>query len=266
MLSLIWSEEEVRRFISLLPDLGEYEGYMVMLIARSRIVKELFGIKIKDTPVEFKIVPWYYENWREKLLRVVRKLAVLGAHSRELYTIRGSGREVEPPPEAMGIMLVINPLNLKRALYQFMRDTLQLIMEMNDWKQAIRVTSRWYGTAHACARKVFHTIDVETKDEKLISTLLHILDKYSQPFAMIETRRGYHILIDLRRFSEDNVLATRYWREFLQRELPELQREFRFRDEKGEEKLLIEYIKHIQEPVPGTLYGGFPVRLVKVFK
>ena len=79
------------------------------------------------------------------------------------------------------------------------------------------------------------------------------LDKYGGWYMKIETPRGFHYVIRL------SVVSTKFFTKFLKQEFPELMK--KHKDEDGNP--LIEYKKDPLEPVPGTMYGGFLVKLHK---
>lgn len=244
---MIVDERQVEKFVSMLPDLEEGECYILMLVCRYRFIKDKYNLKIRDTVLEQYVVRWG-EGWRESMLRRIRRLALLGAHARELYTVRG----VPVPPEACGILCVLNPARVKHALADLIADLVKTATIEQNWERVAKLPRVWLGHLHRRVKRRFHTIDVDTTDPELIGELESELRKYGGWFMKIQTRRGFHYVLDMTKID-----VRRFFPEFVNKKLPELRKQWK--DEEGNP--LIEYQKTPLEPIPGTLYGGVVVRL-----
>jgi len=265
-MNLLWSEEELIKFINLLPDLQEYHVYILMLMIRSRFAKQLLGIKVKDVVLEREVVPWYKPNWRGDFVRKVRKLVVLGENADKIFIVSKEKGEFSVPPQVCGIVCVMNQANVKQALCDFLNETLKLLVLQNDFENAHKVWKRYVAQLHKRAKKTFHVLDLDVKDENIFNEVMSELDKYNQPYFIIETSRGYHFIINLKTFSEDKKLAGKFFTEFVKKYVPEKQKTLYEIDENNVKKPLIEYQTQAMSPIPGTLYGGFPIKIVYIRK
>jgi len=262
---MIWSIEELHKFVNLLPDIEEGRAYILMLMIRSRLAKQLLGVKVKDIVLERKVVAWYEQryDWRSVFVRKVKELSILAKHSNEIYVISKEKGEVPVPPEATGIVCVLNQSDVRQALCDFMNETMKLLVLQNDLENAHKVWKRYVANLHKRVKRIFHVLDLDTKDENIFNEIMSELDKYKQPYFVIETRRGYHFVIDLRVFAEDRKLAGKFFTEFVHRYVPEKQKVL-YEIENGNKKPLIEYQTQAMSPVPGTVYGGFNIRIKHV--
>jgi len=264
---MIWNEEELRRFINLLPDLQEHHAYILMLMVRSRFAKQLLGVKVKDVVLEREVIPWYKIDWRDDFFKKVKKLAILGEYASEIFTIfKEKQGLVSVQPQACGIVCVMNQANVKQALCDFLNETLKLLIMQGDVENAHKVWKRYVAQLHKRAKKIFHVLDLDVKDKNIFNEVMSELDKYKQPYFVIETSRGYHFVIDLKVFAEDKKLAGRFFTEFVKKYVPEKQKVLHEVDEHGNKKSLIEYQTQAMSPIPGTVYGGFKVKIIYIRK
>ena len=89
------------------------------------------------------------------------------------------------------------------------------------------------------SRRLYCDIDIDIKDEILLNEILHIVSKLNNKIC-IETKNGYHIVIP----NEKKIVAELYEKY------------------KNIEEVEI-HNKQVQIPIPGTLQGGFKVRLIE---
>jgi len=246
---MIWSLDQVHEFVSRLPDLDEGQCYLLMLTVRSRYVKEILGIKLPDTVLEREIVYWYYDDWRDVFIRKVRKLAVLGKHTEDIYSIRKGGKCYPVPREALGILAVINPADVRKALASMTGEVVSSVLLSNDLRAVANISKRWFANLHRRAKSVFHTIDID--DKGLLEPILSKLKAYTSPYMIIETTRGYHVIVHVPSLGDR---ARGYFKYFVNWELNVLMKSMA-----GNK---IEYIKQGLEPVPGTIYGGHKIKLI----
>ena len=246
---MIWSMDQLRDFVNNLPDLKEGQCYLLLLSLRSRYVKEKFGIKLPDTVLEREIVYWYYDDWRDVFIRKVKKLATLGEHAEDIYVIRKGGTEYIVTKDVLGIFAVINPSDVRKALADLSNEIISSALITGDLKYIANIKKRWFGCLHRRTRTIFHTIDID--DKFLFDSVLSKLRKYTHPYMIIETPRGFHFIVHIPSLGEK---AKDYFEYFVSCDLDDLRRRF--------SKDKIEYLKQGLEPVPGTLYGGHEVWLI----
>jgi len=242
--------EEAKRFVEALPDIEEGGCYLLMLMARSRYVQEYMGIKAKDIVLERAIIPWS-ETWRDSLLRKIVKLDTLKSNAEKVYLIDG----VPVDSRALTIMIVINSSRVKHALIDFMGETLRKVVLEEDWYRIAKLHTLWFGMLHKRAKGRLHRIDLDIKDTDTMNFLEDELDKYGGWWMKLETKRGYHYIIDTSRID-----PRRFFGEFKQKVFPELRKKLMTPDGIP----LLDYSKNPLEPIPGTTYGEFMVKIIDI--
>jgi len=241
---------EIKRFVNALPDLEEKYVYLLMLCVRSRYAKELLGVKVRDTVLLRDFVIWG-DKWRDALIRRILRMIVLAKNSEMVFRVK----DLPVPSIATGIVIVINPARVDTAYIDFIKEITSDIINAL-WDRVAKMEKLWFSCLHKRTKRRFHTIDVDSKDENIISHIESVLEKYGKWYMKIETVRGFHYVIDLKN------IDTRYFTNFMKKELPELSK--KYIDE--ENKPIIEYKKDPLEPIPGTMYGGFLVKLHEINK
>jgi len=232
----------------MLPELEEEHAYLLMLICRSRFMKQMRGAKIRDTVLEKSVIIWG-EKWRDALFRRIKRFSILAENADKLYVVKSN----YVPPSATGIMIVLNQARIKNAVVDFLNEVTKIVILENRLEAIGRLENIWFGSLHKRTKKRFHVLDVDTMDAEILSEIEAILEKYGGWWAKIETFRGVHYILDL-----TAIDVRRFFPEFVRKEYPKLQE--KYRDEEG--KPLIEYKKEALEPVPGTMYGGKLIRLL----
>ena len=265
----IWSLEQVQKHISLIPEPEVGEAVLVMLMVRTKLAKSLVGVKVKDTVLEYGIVikKDINDNWRERLLKVIKRFAVLKSLANELYTIEKEYGVFPCPPETCAICVVMNPAKCVDAIVDFIKETVDLVVKQRNVAYASKVQKRFFGCLHRRTRHILHCFDIDTKQEGTLEYFLEVVRAFGLEKAVhmvLETRGGYHVLIDTRIIREEKELNRAYG-EFLglvkERTIDKmLQNYCGIVPEPG--KRIVEFNPDAQEPVAGTLYGNFPVKIL----
>ncbi len=251
---MIYDIRQVISFVEKLPAPEKGYCYLLMLTMRSRFVKERLDIKVPDTVLEREIVAWYHYEWRDVYIRKVRKLSILGENVSRIYRITKDTLSFPVPQGSVAIMAVINPSNMVKALASLINKAINKVFAGAELRDIVRVRKRWFANLHKYSRRVFHTIDVDKAD--LLIDVLKEVTKYTEPFMVIKTVRGYHVIIHLPSLKDN---APAFFKEFVQKWLNEARKEYVDKDGKP----LIEYLKQGLEPVPGTIYGDSEVKMVE---
>lgn len=241
--SLIYDEELVKRFINTLPELTKDKAYLLMLTIRSRLAKQIYGIKVADIVLMHEII-LHSDDWKDRLFRRIKRLAILGGYAEEVFRVKG----YPVKPRMCAIMLVVNPADIRKGVADFVKEIMNDIVLSYRFDRVVKAKKLLFGCLHRRARGHFHTIDVDSKDREIFNELRDELSPYSVKW-IIETPRGYHFVVDLKASGVD------FFKHFVLKRLPELKRKY---------SNTIEYLKHPQEPVVGTFYGGFKVKLIEL--
>ena len=266
-------EAETKKFVEWLPDIKWNEAFVVMLLIRSKKLKERYGFKGTDHVLKLEIVPGYVPLWRRRLLSKIKRFAILAYYSEEVYEyVRYKPGTREPdevipiPRELVGVMMSVNPADWVRASVKAVDEfSVSLVDAMYNPGEAPRIVRRVDLRVPALcmryAKRKFHMIDLDTKHPGIVedfeSRLREVLGHVP---ARVETPHGYHYLVRVSAFDRD--AAKKWFGDFL-KNLPNIRRTYA--DTLGvageEAEKLIEYKKDFQEPVPGTRYqGDFIVR------
>ena len=248
--SLLVDENELHKFVSWLPDINWDECYLVFMIPRTRKFKEMFGTSIKETVIERLVVPGYVDSWRDKFIRHVRKLGILGYYSSELYTMRKHGYDISVPWEVLGILVCLNACNWVKASLDTVEDYISIVRRVYSSPEAFsremkRIDMMFYSNLHSTCRGRFHLIDLDTRDEGTVSIVEEVLEMvFSRVPPKITTPHGYHYIIDTQAMP---VELRAQW--FAKGGIRDMLVD-RFRN-------VLEYKDSVvQSPVPGTVYQG----------
>ena len=238
-------------FVEFLPELEWHQAYVVLLLIRSKGLKEKYGFKGSDHSLSIHVVPGYYDDPRFKLYLVLRRYAVLMEYSSEYYVYErhtGDGVELYRIPSSLvALMVSPNPADWVRASVDTATEFINSLRDaMNNPAEAGRIVRRMDvrlgANAMGRTKRLFHMIDVDDMDvarevEDKVVELLGYLP------ARIRTKRGEHILVKVADFSRD---TAKRWFTVMPKFIKEINQ--------GREEPVVEYKKNFQEPVPGVKY------------
>ena len=253
-IGIMVNPEETIKFIEFLPEISWNQAYVVLLLIRSKGLKEKYGFKGSDHSLSIHVVPGYYDDVKFKLYLVLRRYSVIAQYSQEYYIYERyteDGVEYYKVPQPLvALMLSPNPSDWVRAsidtLTEFMNSVRDALYNPERASEVIRrIDVRLGANAMRRCKHVFHMIDIDDKSlvpevESKVQDILGYLP------ARIITKRGEHLLIKVSEFDRDT--ARRWFSE-----IPKLIDELN----KSSSELVVEYKKNFQEPVPGTLYRDF---------
>ncbi|MBW8688299.1 hypothetical protein [Chitinophaga rhizophila] len=222
---IILDEQMLRSFINWLPDLQEGEAYYVSLLARSK-----YTDAIKSDKQQLKRFTSRKEDLYTKILQLE---CPYGA-----YTHKGA----PVPQEALAIYITPNPRSLYNAMFGGLTTLAKCIQQqqrhVNPHQEVMSEIQR------SKSRSCFVDFDFDHKSAGFAATLKEQIYACTGPSArvqLIETRGGFHVLIDP--VSIDEAFRKSWFQRTAQ--LP-------YVDQTGD--LLI--------PIPGCTQGGFiPVML-----
>jgi len=245
MVKIIWDEGLVKEFINKLPELESHEVYVLFLISRRKYAK-LYGLDtshIEDLVLERKVVRKHVNiDWRYRYWKNILRLSLLLENSELVYDL---------PNKVMGITVLMNPRNVYKAsidLQKYISDTLyQCVVSKNRVQleyELGKLHVKWVNFLHKRpSRKLFLTIDIDTRDKNYLREVLDLLSPISDRiFHVVNTVGGYHIVLHL---------EGKYWEVFY--------REIFKRIPKGK---VVEVKNDPLEPIPGTVYCGVKINVI----
>lgn len=262
-IQIVYDENEIKWFFdNILPPLAPAEIYFFSLSARNKYLtmeeREIYGLG-RTEMFEKTIVR--ERNW-EKFIKKIRRLE---CDTRGYVTKKG----FPIPPKTMVLYMNINPSNTLKALGMLNKLTNEYFQEMsslilkggdtdNFFNRINKIDNNlmsYYQQATGTVHWVDFDFDVP-KDINIVDYSTEILKNFNiTNFHWIDTKSGYHCLVDSKqiRFNPNDLLNK----------IEEI-----LRIEAGifldEEKHEIIYNNNAMVPLPGTLQGGHPVKLLRV--
>lgn len=231
-------DDQLEEFVKRLPDIeaNPLSAHLIMLAVRSRFVKTIFNLKIKDMVVDRKIIR-PNAGWREVYIQKVHNLALLQQNGS--YTFREIG---QIPKEGRAIFGTVIPRNVSAAVKQVLSDSIGYLCNeklSDDGKRYLtKLDNRFFGALHAHRIRDmgwYTTIDIDKAEYfQEVRDMLSPL----KTWMISSTSRGYHIIKDLKaggaeEFNKGGGIWDRIHQKF------------------GND---VELQRDSQEPIPGTLY------------
>ena len=262
-IELIHDENEVKWFFDkVLPPLAPAEIYFFSLSARNKYLtteeREMYGLG-RTEMFEKTIVR--ERNW-EKFIKKIRRLEC----DTRGYVTR---KNLPIPSKTMVLYVNINPSNtlkaigmLNKLLNEYFQEMGSLALKGGDTENFINRINKidnnlmsYYQQATGTVHWVDFDFDVP-KDINIVDYSTEILKEFEiSNFHWIDTKSGYHCLVDSKqiRFNPNDLLKK--IEEVLLAE----------NMINSEEKYEIIYNKNAMVPLPGTLQGGHPVRILNTY-
>jgi len=223
------------RFISLLEPLQEGEVYILFGAARKKYCEAA-----KTTRgVEFGT---FEEVTLERLTSTLERVD---------YTTKRLGF----PEEAYVFYMDLNPKSLIKAFRDVMKYGLDAIAA-NQLPTLRLVGREWYSCVHRNnSRTLYSLVDVDKKESSLLQEISDILSGHILYTA--ETRGGYHIIV--KKSKESGKIIH----EQIRKKYPAVDIGVFEKGHPKNKHLLseIEPKRQVQTPIPGTIQGGFEVKL-----
>ena len=238
---------EVIEFIEFLPDLEWWQAYVVLVLVRSKGLKELYGFKGSDFTLGLKAVVGALSNPKLRLYQVLRRYSVVREYSDQCYLYEKGGRYYRIPKDLVCIMVCPNPADWVTASIDTVKEFMDSMREsiISGTPSVLkRIDVRLAANCMRRTKAYFHMIDIDSH-EAVNDVLMEVQELLSYLPARIVTPHGMHVLVPVHEFDKE---TARRW--------------FRNIDEVIDRINLdygggaVEYKKVFQEPVPGIEYRG----------
>jgi len=253
--------EETVEFIRFLPDIEWNQAYVVLLLIRSKGLKEKYGFKGSDHSLSLHVVPGYYDDPKFKLYLVLRRYAIIAEYSEEYYVYeRHVGDNVEiyrVPQPLVALMVSPNPSDWVKAsvdtINEFVNSLRDALLNPERAGEIVRrIDVRLGANSMRRTKHIFHMIDIDEK------TLIPEVEEKVQEIvgympARVITKRGEHILVKVSEFTKNQA---KKWFSEIPKFINELNKSL------NTEEPMVEYKKNFQEPVPGTKYRDYIPRFM----
>jgi hypothetical protein len=239
----IWSEEELKKFINLLPNLEEGNIYFLSLSARKKYLTEeereffdlgrteMFGRRLTS---------------KENYIKTVKELDDFACN----YTTRN---EKIIPGKSLVFYANINPSSGLQAAEMFNNELNKLVFDSFYNKQVKPKFARLDKLLMNCyqvsrTNKFFIDIDCDCPFSYIIPVIQDLHD-HEVDFNVIKTKSGYHILITRSTLKYNFTTILKEQNEKLL-------------GERGKGEIVIN--KNGMIPIPGTLQSGSEVKFLRV--
>lgn len=235
---IIYDEAELDRFIEWLPDLQPNEKFYWSLFARKKYCKEL---NKSNDKTQLKRGLATKENLKDK----IRQL--------EIEIGKWKLRDMDVPQEALVFYLMPNPRCMTKATFKTIRHCADLLENTNKGYNLVQEVMSCVQKSKS--RTVFVDFDIDDKniDLGLLNDIFPPLADSrfpDSPYTIIETRGGYHILIN-------SKYATEYMKSWNGRWMQKREVTW-YNDIKA--TYTVDQVQDQLLPVPGTIQGGFEVK------
>lgn len=220
---LIYSEELLKEFLSLLPEETEDEVYYISLFARKKYCPELIWSNDKTQ----------LRRLTSKKRDIIKKIKQLEVDY-GLYDLNGK----IVPQESLVIYINPNPRSQIKATRILMKKLTDIICDnakgFNVHQEALSALQK------SKSKGYFIDFDIDVKDKSTFD--INIVYNYvnRESVTIVETRGGYHCLLKVAKINGE------YKKSFYQNLS-------KFSDVEGDCFI----------PIPGTIQGGFEVKILK---
>lgn len=236
---VITDETALKAFIDWLPKLEHDETYYLCLFARSKYTRDLDPeLKLPHIKTDKCQMKRFTSN-KERMLDKIRQLECpIGAYKQ---------KDLIVPQQALALYITVNPRSFLKANVESCRKLLNLALQpYNGFHPHQEVMSE---IQKAKSRSVFVTFDFdvdkhETDGEVIFAQISQYIN--CDTVYMIETRGGYHILVEVDKIATDH---KKTWYNGMRALLAKFSKDH---DNAGD----------IMLPVPGTYQGGFTPKFI----
>ncbi|MDG6989514.1 MAG: hypothetical protein JRN21_09405 [Nitrososphaerota archaeon] len=231
-------ETEVREFIRRLPEItvSPPSVHIIMMAVRSRLAKQITGIKLKDLVMERTIIR-PVSNWRLVYFNAVYNLAVLKQNGRY------EERDVTVAPEAFALLATLSPRRVTNAVAELVRENVAYAFQNTTvgMYELSKQNARFFSLLHQNPIGGLHLVTVDVDDASYFQQSKDLTSTLPR-FMTTKTSRGYHIVLNLSKAEDAQA----------------------FYDQRGSQGIIfklkslpgVEIKKDSSEPIPGTQYAS----------
>jgi len=197
---LIWSEDEVRKFVRILSPLKQEEAYFLSVSARNKQLTEeerryyslgrtemFFRRLVKNTKTDIPLEDTY--------LRVLKSMCV----KRGGYTSRGG---IPLPDKCLMVYANLNPSSGLKALKMFENQIMDALFDFRTDPEKESAFGHLDTLLMNCYQKCRGTktiidIDFDIPEEgfSIVENFLYSLQEHNVIYYVIKTKGGYHVLL-----------------------------------------------------------------------
>ncbi len=244
----IWSENEIKKMFDILKPLEDDDVYFMSLSARKKYLtkEEEENIQLTKTIM--------FQRKLVKKHKFSHFLKTVKEYEMRIGSILSKGNDSIVPQKCMLIYLTINPCSSTRALKRFYSKSQELLFNSYSDKSLIKNFRRVSSMLNTCFQQSMNKsklididMDIGHNNTNFLHRLLKEFDEKEVKYHVIQTRGGYHVLI------EKNTINYNYTKR-----IHSLNKEAK----KINEKYEIIINKNGMIPLPGTIQAGFKVKFI----
>lgn len=153
------------------------------------------------------------------------------------------------PPESLAVYFSVNPRNLEEAGLETTTYMISQMRSKNTYAAA-SLDKEFFSNAQKFQKKQYIVLDLDYKpryEEIKVLLVMHSI----APKIVIETRGGFHFLVSVDTLTRDAGM-------FIHKVLAKMT----FTTDDGNVKNLVDILSNPFSPLPGTIQGGFKVKMV----
>ena len=229
MESLIYNEDEIRRFITkVIKPLEDDEVYILLLTARKKYSD---SISTSQEVVHRDVIR---NNDPDKMMRKIRRIANVSG----IYTDKNTGKDVEPG--AFVLYFLTDPRSMLKGYQAFTSDINKWMYsslkgEYKNLDYYRKLDIKLFSAIHRSrSRSSYFIVDIDIKDDSIMTDISKLLG--DEIIWVSETHGGYHMIVNKNKNSgiimHEKIRGMDY----------------------------VEILKESMTPLPGTLQGGFEVK------
>lgn len=254
-MNLIKDQNEFNKFIEILPELKQDEVYFISLSARNKYLtkEEREYYSLGQTEMFGREIAQSKDKLRDYIIKKLEAtLSYKTTRNRKLI-----------PDKSLVCYMNINPSSMIKAYYQFQNEmnrqmreiTLALLHEKEPNYSFINIQTRELMNCiqKSTGTKHFIDIDCNTKENEVINEITINLYLDDIKFYQIETKGGYHFIID------KNTIPLKY--NLMMNVINKADRKLHDIS-KGKEEIIIN--SNAMVPVPGTMQSDFLVKFINL--
>jgi hypothetical protein len=249
--NLIKEPVEVKKFLNLIPELQLNECMTVALFVRKKYAKDYPELSLDnndscfDRTILGKSKKDRDSDFNANVYRsILRYDAPYGAY------VDRKGNNL--PEDVLALYMSVNPRSAIKGTKELIKDLTEecFLQTHRDVYVGNLVSRAKTKIQKNPSRKLIADIDIDIKDENVLNAFRKLVNDHDSEVATIETRGGYHILVDIQIMAEVNSK----W--FV--DITNLARTFN----DSVDKDVVEFKTDTLCPIVGTMQGGFLVKFI----
>lgn len=234
---IITDEKLLDEFIDFLPELSEDEVFYVCLFARSKYLTEEQRGQISHIKSDKAQLKRFTSNKKTLKTKLKQLECPLGSY----VQYKANVPDNLVPQEALATYITINPRSLSLATRNSLKKFVEMVADnpthsFNPYNFAMSEIQR-----SPKKNKKWHVIDIDSKDVDIKLILAQYLG--NTPYKILETRGGFHCLIDIHNIDES---IKKSWYNNLKNSFGD------YLDQGGD----------IMIPIQGTYQGGWTPKFI----